>query len=97
MNGTARKHGKTIGYVVNVRNYGVGTDCHGLKDITRHILLCGQPATIFPTRRLAQRAVRDTLRESVALRCEIVRVALLAATRETQAPGPRSEGEGPNE
>jgi hypothetical protein len=75
MNGTARKHGKTVGYVVHLHGIGVGTDSYGYDDAADHELLCGQFATLFDTRELAKRAVRDSQRIHPETRYSIIRVA----------------------
>jgi hypothetical protein len=75
MNGTARKHGKKVGYVVHLHGIGIGTDCHGYEDAADHELLCGNFATLFDTLSQAKRAVRDSQRIHPETRYSIIRVA----------------------
>ena len=60
MNGTSKKHGTTVGYIVLVRNADmVGLECHGYDDPTKSDLLGCTYVTLFDTRYLANKAVRD--------------------------------------
>lgn len=79
MNGTQRKHGKTIGYIVTSDN-GAQCICHGWNDVRNRILLHGDVATIFKTRGQAQRAIRATRidDEKNDRRFDIVRVAFVS-------------------
>lgn len=79
MKGSLRKHGKAIGYIVTSDN-GAQCVCRGWSDVRNRILLHGDVATIFTTRRQAQQAIRATRLDSQAndRRFDIVRVASLA-------------------
>jgi hypothetical protein len=59
--GTAKEHGRCVGYVVTVRDGGVCVVCNG-EGKGSELLLMGNPATIFETRRRAARAIRNSVR-----------------------------------
>ncbi len=61
-NGTMRSHGKKVGYIV-LYSTRVGSLCHGYNDPHNRVLLGGNPVTLFTTRRKAQRAIRETVRD----------------------------------
>lgn len=77
MNGTQRKHGKTIGYIVTSDN-GAQSVCYGLFDEKHRILLGGNPATIFKKLSHAKRAIRDSLKERDDRQFRITRVAFVS-------------------
>lgn len=56
--GVKRPHGKVVGYVIQMGGYHyVGTVCNGMTDPFAPIVLGGKPATLFKTRRAAQRVI----------------------------------------
>jgi len=58
MQGTSKKHGKAVGYIV-VNKFGHPTiACHGFGD-AKTALLCGVPITLYRTRKLARRAITE--------------------------------------
>lgn len=75
LNGTLRKHGKTLGYVVERSGGGIGSDCHGYDDANDHQLLLAKPVTLFSTRAQATRAIRDSLKNDSREKYYIHRVA----------------------
>lgn len=58
---TVKRHGNTIGYIVIHRIHGAATLCHGAT-ARKDRLLFGMVATVFKTRRRADRAIRDEVR-----------------------------------
>lgn len=75
MNGSMRKHGKAVGYLVECDGK-VQSACFGYSDANRIVMLGGNPATLFKSRREAQRAIDASVKDRPG-HYSIVRVAPL--------------------
>lgn len=63
MNGSQRKHRKSVGYIVEIGNGGAGSLCYGLTNAKKWLLLFGNPVTVFKKLAHARRAIKETKEE----------------------------------